>query len=633
MQYIVLAAYLVSLFTLGLVILKLFPLVFPKVIGWMIMMVTGIIVGVPITYFLSCLFAATHEPIRYGVLSFVGVLLLVFVCYLKTRRWREHTILEQKIRYSEICLLVIVVLFSCWLMWKSVRVGTDALLLVSRNTVFDIAHALSLVRSFSLGNNIPFTSPFAAGSVELYHFIFYFFVGLVEQFGVPLVIAFNAVSAFGFSAYCIVGFYIAYILSRKNRIVGWMAIVFLVTHSTMTWWYFLLQQGIGKTMVHSLWQLPNYVYAGPYDGSVISLFFTLNVFVNQRHLAFAIAAGFLFLLMAEALMKQKKVAYWRYFLLGGVIGLLFLWNLVIAVTVIGVVSLLGFFRKKYVETASCFVGCVIVGAVTCMPFLSIFKELIVQQTNQPETGIKTIALFSVVSTQIWYWVQNLGLGIIAFGFGFMCMKKQENTWFVPIGMLFIIVAIGFVLGSNEIAQKMLNFWNVAFVGICACGIWSLWKKGKIVRILSVVLFFGMTASGVIDLMVIKNDFAYPAVTSEMNQRIEKLQHMLPKNAIVISYKEMFHEIAFTGRKQYYGYFAPPAADSRGLEEKDIFESTTAAELDDRMSKTSITHVYLPKILLSDFTYGTNIHMYRMIYPVLYEDGKVILFEVSPHMVQ
>ena len=633
MQYIVLAVYLVSLFMVGLALLKLFPLVFPKVIGWVSMMLTGIIVGVPITYFLSCLFAATRSPMRYGALSFIGVSFLVCIWCVRTKKWREHTILESKIRYSDICLAIIAVLFSCYIMWKSVHIGTDATWLVSRNTVFDSAHALSLIRSFSLGNNIPFTSPFAAGSSELYHFIFYFFIGLIEQCGIPLIFAFNAVSTFGFAAYLVVGFYTAYILSRKNTIVGWMTVVFLVTHSTMTWWFYMLQQGIGKSAFATLWHLPNYLFAGPYDGSVISLFFTLNVFVNQRHLAFAIAAGYIFFLTAHALGKQKKVPGWVYGVLGGVIGLLFFWNLVITVTVLGVVTLVGIGNKKYTQTLWCLSGFVLVGGMTSIPFFPLFKELMVTAGSQANVGLKTMPFLSVLGAHISYWAANIGVGVLACVIGCVSLKHRGKSVCLSMGILFFIIAIGIAVGKNEIAQKMLNFWNVAFVGMCAFGVWFLWKKGNLYRLTAILLFFGMTASGVIDLMVIKNDFAYPAVPPEMNKRVVALQSVLPKNAVVLSYTEMFHDISFAGHKQYYGYFAPPSEGHRFVEEKEIFTSTTAAELDSRIGKIPITHVYLPKHPLSDFPYGSNLDLYRSLYKVTYEDGNFILFDVSSRMVQ
>jgi len=633
MQYTILAVYLVSLFVFGCIILKLFPLVFPKVIGWISMMLTGIIVGVPITYFLSCLFVRTGEPIRYGTLGFIGVSFLVCILCLKTKRWHANKILEPNIHYSEICLVVMAMLFSCWMMWKSVHVGTDTTWFVSRNTVFDTAHAVSLVRSFSWGNNIPFSSPFASGSVELYHFIFYFFVGLIEQLGIPLVFAFNAISAFGFAAYLIIGFYVAYVISGKNKIVGWMTTLFLIMHSTITWWYFLLVNGLGKSTIATLLGVPNYLFAGPYDGSVISLFFTLNVFVNQRHLAFAIAAGLLFFLMADALFKQKKTSYWLYIFLGGMIGSLFLWNLVIAVTGIGIVLLLGISSKKYTQVLYCFGSFLFIGITTSIPFLDAYRALFTAGTTMvADTGHKA-SLISVITTQGTYWISNLGLGIIACMFGWVYMKKQGKRLLIPIGILFFALVIGFAFGINEIAQKILNFWNVAFVGVCAYGIWSLWEKGKILRLLSILLFFGMTASGVIDVMVIKNDFSYPGVSQEMNQRIQTLHAILPKNAVVLSYKEMFHEVALTGRKQYYGYFAPPSMDGRWSSEKEIFESTTRAELAMRIHKMQVTHIYLPKHASSDFPYVTNLDLYRTLYDVKYEDSDFILFDVSTRMVQ
>lgn len=632
MEYILLAVYLIALYILGYLLLKLFPLVLPKAIGWMSMMLTGIIVGVPMTYFFSCVFTSTRAPIQYGILSFIGVMSVVFAYYLNTKKWRRKNILEEKTNATELIIIGIAVLFSCWMMWKSLRVGEDATWLVSRNTVFDTAHALSLVRSFSFGNNIPFTSPFAAGFSELYHFLFYFFVGLIEQCGMPLIFAFNAVSAFGFALYLIVGFYVMYIIFGKNKMVGFLTVLFLVTHSTVTWWYFLMRH-MGTSVFSALWHVQDYIFAGPYDGSLISLFFTLNVFVNQRHLAFAIASGYIVFLIVNALVTQKKISGWASGLLGGIIGLLFFWNLVVTVTVLGVVLLTYIFHRKYKQILWCLLGFSSVTLTTNIPLIPVLPDVFIHINDQLNNGQKTIPVFYMMYTQISYWMKNLGVGIIACGIGCIYMKKPNRRIFLPMGILFIFTVIAFAYGKNEIAQKMLNFWNVAFVGVSAGGIWFLWTKGKILRLLSMVLFFGMIVSGIIDLFVIKNDFLYPAISPETNKRIETLHTKLPKESVVLSYEEMFHEVAFAGNKQYHGFFASPNSGSRVTNEKEIFEAKSSNELFKALGKTNITHIYIAKNPKADFNYVSDIDLYRRTFKILYEDDTYILFDINLPVVQ
>lgn len=632
MEYILLAAYFTALFTLGYLVLKLFPLVFPKAIGWMSMMLMGIVVGVPMTYFFSCVFASTRAPLQYGILSFIGVLSVVFAYYLKTKKWRKNNILEEKINSAELAVIGTAVLFGCWMMWKTLRVGGDATWLVSRNTVFDTAHALSLVRSFSFGNNIPFTSPFAAGFSELYHFLFYFLVGLIEHSGIPLVFAFNAVSAFGFASYLVIGFYVMYTIFGKSKMIGFLTVVFLITHSTVTWWYFLVRH-TGLSVFSALWHIQDYIFAGPYDGSVISLFFTLNVFVNQRHLAFAIASGYIVFLIANTLATQKKISGWVSGLLGGIIGVLFFWNLVVTVTVLGVVLLTYGIHKKYQQILWCCLGFFVVALTTNSSYVPVlWNELV--HIHVKGSGVQKSALWApAVLAQISYWISNLGLGSIACGIGCIYMKKRDRKIFLPMGILFVFTAIGFWYGKNEIAQKMLNFWNVAFVGISASGVWFLWKKGKIYRLLSLVLFFGMIASGIIDLFVIKNDYLYPAISSETNKRITILHAALPKESIVLSYEEMFHDVAFAGNKQYHGFFAAPSMGNRVTNEKEIFDAKSRDELLQALGKTDITHIYIPKNPKVDFVYAPDIALYRKNFKILFEDDMYILFDVNSPVIQ
>ena len=83
-------------------------------------------------------------------------------------------------------------------MFKTFHGGADGQLFVGSNNVFDFGHAIGIIRSFSWGNNIPFTSPFESGLPFFYHFFFYFFVAIWEYFGIPIVWAMNIVSIFSF---------------------------------------------------------------------------------------------------------------------------------------------------------------------------------------------------------------------------------------------------------------------------------------------------------------------------------------------------------------------------------------------------------------------------------------------------
>lgn len=628
--YAVLIGYIFCIYTSGLTVVRRFFHFYDDLIFRFVSSVlVGLLLVVPITYLASCLFAYTHEGILWGVISTTGMVLLshsmlfLFVSRKKERVYNTHTVTIRDLIVPMFSLII-----GFWLMTKSFFVGGDGTWYVSSNTVFDTSHVLAIIRSFSWGNNVPFASPFANGIQESYHFFFYFFVACFERFDVSLVTAFATVSAIGFSLYLIMSYYFGFLLFGKKRIVGWLTVILLLFHSTMTWWFLLFRNFQG---LPALWHLAKYPFAGPYDGSLISLFFTLNVFVNQRHLAIGLAFGIWLFLTSVFVLQNKKNNTSVIVLLGGLIGLSILWNIVLSFVLLFSIVLLFVLKKKWKYGVYVCLGFCIVGSIPLVPYIRNLWQMIGDQMTPIASGYS--AQHVSFWEQIQYWLLNLGVATAIFVVGWMTLKKKERNVVFPILSLFIVIAIGTGLGNTIISQKILNFWNIAFVAVVASGVAWIWQRKGVVRFIVVPILFGLTASGFIDCMVIKNDFAYPATTPNINQFISILHQTLPEDAVVLSYKEMFHPVSLAGRKQYYGFFASPQADYRTTIVKQIVESNTEDALIRGIQDTHITHILLPKQPINDFSYVIHYDLYRSLFLTAYEDDKYILFDVRNRVVQ
>jgi len=127
----------------------------------------GIAIGVPITYLFSCIFARAGDSILWGTISYIILSLALIRRYTKISYHSIHLTL------SEIVFVVFSVCFSYWLMTKTFHGSFDGQLFVGSNNVFDFGHALGIIRSFSWGNHILFTSPFQAGLPFFYHLFVY----------------------------------------------------------------------------------------------------------------------------------------------------------------------------------------------------------------------------------------------------------------------------------------------------------------------------------------------------------------------------------------------------------------------------------------------------------------------------
>mgnify|MGYP001611185792 CR=1 FL=1 len=93
----------------------------------------------------------------------------------------------------DILLLISFFIFSFWLFDKSFGYySKEYQFRIARHQVGDFGLHLSLIRSFSLGDNFPPQSPFFPGESLPYHYYFDLFTGLLEKLGLRIDIAFNS---------------------------------------------------------------------------------------------------------------------------------------------------------------------------------------------------------------------------------------------------------------------------------------------------------------------------------------------------------------------------------------------------------------------------------------------------------
>lgn len=584
----------------------------------------GTLIMVPLTYAISSVVTWSSEKIIWGVsISMIVVgLVLLFTGKLNSR---EKNIRLKEISLNEILLIIMTSGISIWMMWKTIHVGDDGTLYVAKNTVFDTGHAISVIRSFSWGNNIPFLSPFAGGYRETYHFFFYFLVACLERFSIPLIVALNGLSSLGFTLYLVIGYYLPQILFQQKRAVGWITVLLLLTHSTLTWWFALQKFGFSIGSGAALWRISDYLFAGPYDGSVISLFYTLNVFVNQRHLAIGIAMAVWILMAAIMHLRKKSTEKTSVFILGILTGLMIFWNVVLCWTVVVIVIMYILIWKKYSYVWVALCGFVIPVFIFFLPYV----RLLTVSVGGSSAVIReaSVNIGSVIARQCWYWVNNLGFGIIAFVVGLYAIFRTYKKEIIPYTAVFLALCIGINLERYEIAQKVLNFWNVWFVALCAIGVYWIWGRRSLLRLVAVPLGIVLVASGIIDMMVIKNDFQYPAYTPRAQVIAYMLNANVPQQAIILSYREMFHPVGLSGRTQYYGFFSPPQSSGRGDIVKTIFEASTSADLRKEMNKTPVSYIYLPKSKRTDFPYIVHTELFSSLYTIVFETDDEIMFRV------
>ena len=167
----------------------------------------------------------------------------------------------------DLFLLLMFGLFSWWLFDKSF--GYDSVtnaFIIARHQVGDFALHLSLIRSFSWGNNFPPELPYFAGEPLPYHYLFDLLVGLLERVGVRIDMAFNGLSILFFSALLFLIYKLPQVIFAKSRLLGLLSVVLFLGNSSLAFISYFVQNGLSLS---KLWFLPDYLHMGPFDGPLL----------------------------------------------------------------------------------------------------------------------------------------------------------------------------------------------------------------------------------------------------------------------------------------------------------------------------------------------------------------------------
>lgn len=427
---------------------------------------------------------------------------------------------------------------------------SDGVIKVATKVWSDFSGTLPIIRSFSLGDNWPPEYPLFPGEPIRYHFLFYLVMGLIEKAGLRIDWALNLPSALSFTLLILT----IYLLAKelfKSRAVGVLSVVFFLFNGSLSFLEFFKKHPLSLNTLVDILHNSTFPSFGPYDGKVVSAFWNLNIYTNQRHLALPFAL--LLLLVLWIVKTENKKASFPQVVIGGIyLGILPFVHSSIFVMAVLVLGMLFILLNKQRLTI---LGILILGVLLSLPRVFFLKETasFVPKFELAYLSSHPLTIFSFIK----YWFSNLGLSLFLIPIGFLLAPKNARKVFVAFLPLFLIGNL--VQFSIEMAGNH-KFFNV-FLSVAnmftAYTVYKIWKQRFTGKVIAILIIFFLTLSGVIDFFAIKNDTLYQISDYPKNPDIVWIMKNISKNAVFLNSSYLYNPASLAGRKIYFGwpYFA------------------------------------------------------------------------------
>ena len=156
--------------------------------------------------------------------------------------------------------------------------------LISSNTYMDFGAHIPFARFLTSGGNSSFEVPFYAGKNFIYHYFFDFYVGILEFLGMRIDLAFNIISVLSLFFLLVVIYELAYLLF-KNRYVGLLSSLLIIFNSDLSFIQVFKKYGLS---IVGLYNHNEYFMRELWGVVIKGNFLNINVYLNQRHLIFAL---------------------------------------------------------------------------------------------------------------------------------------------------------------------------------------------------------------------------------------------------------------------------------------------------------------------------------------------------------
>jgi hypothetical protein len=626
--------------------------------------VTGTLAITWATYLTAYLFKEAKEPLFYAnmIIMPIAFLACAYVYYQKIVKnkvgKRTFFCKDKKTIGIEFLLLFAITVLACVLMWTTFLVQGDKLF-IGVSVFSDFSPHVGMIRSFSYGNNFPTAYPHYAGEDIRYHFMFQFLAGNLEYLGLRIDYAFNLPSIISF----ISAFLLLYLLAVKitGKIgAGILACLFFAFRSAKTLFTFLAGIPKGTSIGKALSDNTDFISDTPNENWGL---WNLNVYCNQRHLAFGLAAIFLIMIlfipylyeMFEDLkqsnfnkMEQNKKRYHKSFLQKArerFIVILFTkegWLVKDLRTSIAAGVLLG--------GLSFFHGAAVIG---CLSVLFVMALLSKRRLSYLITAIITVMMSflqthlfihgSVVSTELFFgfiaenrtlfgvasYLERL-LGILPFVLlAAFCLEKGVGRYLLLTFTAPLVFALCISLTIDVTVNHKYIMMSCILLGIFAASlVMKLFeRKDFFLKLVGVFLILSLTATGIYDFIIVLKKNTAQSIVLNMEDPLTKwIDDNSNSQDVFLSYRYTINQVVLGGAMLYEGHpYYPWSAgydtDKRTAQVKEMYEAQSPSELEALVKENNIRFIIVDRDNRITEDYVLNEETIVATYQNVYEEGE------------
>jgi len=447
---------------------------------------------------------------------------------------------------TEAFLFLFAAVFSSWLMFATFAYSNGNMLIASK-AWSDFASHIPLIRSFSFGNNFPIQYPLFAGSPIHYHFLFFLLAGVLEKIGLRIDFALNIPSILGFTFLLLM----VYFFAKKifsSKAVGILSVVFFLFNGSLSFLNFLKQHPLSNSFVSEIISNKSFPSFGPYDQSVVSAFWNLNIYTNQRHLGLSFALSLFIIYIVYFNLSKIKRKTEVSIILGLILGASYLLNIVVFLMSVSVLVCFVFLN---IERKNTFI-------LLSIAFIIFFPQYLYFQGEN--SGFKLLFAPGYLINNnlnlmnfLKYWFMNLGFQPVFFLFGFLIASKKVRLIFISFLSCFLIGNLFQFSPEMAANHKFFNYFMLIASMFSAYFLVFLWKKNIFPKVFILCIIFLLIFSGIIDFFPILNDTKIVLADYKNNPDIAWIMKNTNPKSVFLTTQYLYDSSSIAGRKIYLGW--------------------------------------------------------------------------------